>query len=231
MKISDNGLRLIESFEGYVSCPYWDSYGHVWTRGYGETEGIASGSRCLSRAEAENNLRKIFNERYAPSINNLNVPLNQNQFDALGSFVWNLGPGSMEWDVGRSLRARQYGQAANNMLQYDRAGGVVLAGLESRRKKERELFLTPAKPPKPKNPLDVLYPAERRVANSHLAYIKHPKLHPHGLKVTKEKMIAMRKNIYDAAVNGTLEDGRKVKKGWNINNRKARYELLKKYTS
>lgn len=231
MQISNNGLRLIEGFEGFVSCPYWDPYGRVYTRGYGETEGISRSSKCLTQKEAQENLRKIFTERYAPSINNLGVPLNQNQFDALGSFVWNLGPGSMEWDVGRSLRAGQYGQAAYDMLQYDRAGGVVLAGLASRRRQEVDLFRTPIKPTKPKNPLDVLYPAERRVVNSYLAYIKHPRLHPHGLKVTREKMTAMRKNIYDAAVYGRLENGTKVKKGWNINNRKSRYELLKKYTS
>ena len=77
------------------------------------------------------------------------MPLNKNQIDALCSFVWNLGPGSMSWDVGRLLRARNYEGAANAMLAYDRAGGQVLPGLVRRRQAERALFLTPVQKPKP----------------------------------------------------------------------------------
>lgn len=159
------------------------------------------------------------------------MPLNQNQFDALASFVWNLGPGSMQWNVGKELRAKHYVQAAKDMLEYDMAGGVVLSGLVARRWAEHDLFLTPVKKSPPPNPLDVLYPAERRVVNSYLSYRKHPKLHRHGLKVTREQMINMRGNIYDAAVYGMLKNRQKIENSWGIRNRKARYELLRKYTS
>lgn len=145
MNISSHGLALIESFEGYSYNAYWDSYGRVWTVGYGETQGVGSGS-TMTRAQAQADLERRVASEYEPAIKNLGVPLNQNQFDALCSFVWNLGPGSMSWDVGRYLRAHEYQRAADAMLEYDRAGGVVLAGLVRRRQAERALFLTAPKP-------------------------------------------------------------------------------------
>ena len=110
MKISNKGLKLIENFEGFVSCPYRDAVGVV-TRGYGEAY-VSPDAKCVTQHEAEENLRKLVNDEYGNAVNNLNVPLNQNQFDALCSFVYNLGVGSMQWDVGRELRARNYLAAA-----------------------------------------------------------------------------------------------------------------------
>lgn len=234
MEISDHGVEFIAHFENiYESryCPYWDPYGKVYTRGFGETDWNGNfGGKCISHAQALSNLRSLLNRDYIPAIANLHVPLNQNQIDALASFVWNLGPGSMEWNVGQSLRERKYGQAADQMLAYKFAGGVELAGLRERREAERALFLTPVKSAPPPNPLDVFYPNERRVVNSYLAYKRHPNWHKHGLTVCHNKMVAFRKNIYDAAVYGRLSSGKKVNKGWSINNRYARYKLLKKYT-
>jgi lysozyme len=229
MEISDNGLKLIENFEGFISCPYWDVYGRVYTRGFGETGGITANSHCVTRQEAQENLRGLVDNEYGAAVNRLGVPLNQNQFDALCSFVYNLGPGSMEWNIGQSLRARAYNTAANQMLEYDRAGGVVLAGLQARRAAERKLFLTPVK--HQQNPLNTLYPSERRVVDLYLSELRHPHLHAKGLKKLKNEMNNMRGNIYDAAVYGELKNHHKVKKGWNINNRESRYDLLKKYST
>lgn len=150
MDISQHGLDFVATFEGGQSSDglfhaYWDPYGRVWTIGYGETEGVHSGM-TWTKAQAENDLKSRMVREYEPAIKGLGVPLNQNQFDALCSFVWNLGPGSMQWDVGRLLRQREYAAAANAMLQYDRAGGVVLAGLSRRRQAERALFLTKPAP-------------------------------------------------------------------------------------
>jgi|ERR1019366_1635593 lysozyme len=232
MQISNKGINLIANFEGFSSCPYWDSYGSVWTRGYGEAGGRISGnSPCITRQQGQENLRSLVNNDYGRAVNDLGVTLNQNQFDALCSFTYNLGAGSMQWNVGRSLREKKYNQAAEEMLQYDRAGGVILAGLVTRRRAEVNLFRTPAgPPPPPPNPLNVFYPAERRVVNSYLSYMKHPNWHKHGLLVCYNRMVEFRKNIYDAAVYGGLRSGRRVQKGWDINHRYNRYEILKKYT-
>lgn len=145
MKISVDGLRLIESFEGFSAVRYLDAVG-VPTIGYGTTAADISPlpSRC-TRSQAEGWLAGHIASKYAPAVLSLGVPLNQHQFDALCSFAYNLGPGSMSsaWTIGRLLRARQYRQAADSMLMYDRAGGVVLLGLERRRQAERALFLEP----------------------------------------------------------------------------------------
>jgi lysozyme len=130
---------------------YWDQWGKVWTVGYGETEGVGPNS-TQTRAQAEQDLFQRLQREYEPAINALGVDFNQNQYDALCSFVWNLGPGSMSWDVGRNCRAKNFKAAADCMLEYTRAGGVVLPGLVRRRQAERALFLKPWNPPPPPDP-------------------------------------------------------------------------------
>lgn len=147
----EEGAQLIEPFEGYSFNSYWDQWGHVWTVGYGETEGVTQ-STTMTRAQAEADLRSRLAREYAPAITALGVPLNPNQEAALLSFVWNLGVGSMQWDVGRDIKAHNFPAAAQAMLQYDHAGGVVLPGLVTRRHAESALFLKPYTPPAPPDP-------------------------------------------------------------------------------
>jgi lysozyme len=141
MHISNKGLELIEQFEGWSSRPYWDSYGKVWTRGYGETENISSNSPAISRAQGQANLKRLIEQRYEWAIRDLGVSFSQNEWDALCSFVWNLGAGIFTGSLRSNLQARHFTAAAAEMLQYDHAGGVVLLGLERRRKEEVRLFL------------------------------------------------------------------------------------------
>lgn len=83
------------------------------------------------------------------------VKLNQNQFDALVSFVYNVGPGSKGVKDGlinlrsgatssilRNLRAGAFTAAANGLLDWTKSGGVVMGGLVKRRQAERALFLS-----------------------------------------------------------------------------------------
>jgi len=140
-RISVNGEHLIEGFEGFVSCPYWDSYGGVWTRGYGETEGIHSGSSCISQSNAQARLGYLVEARYQWAVNELGPGLNQNQVDALDSFAWNLGAGIFYGTLRSDLVSHQYWAATRLMLQYDHAGGAVLSGLQRRRQQEVALFL------------------------------------------------------------------------------------------
>jgi GH24 family phage-related lysozyme (muramidase)/predicted small lipoprotein YifL len=150
MHISTRGLHLIEGFEGWSSCPYWDAYGHVWTRGYGETEGIGRNSPCISRARGEAKLESLVESRYEWALRALGRPLNQNQWDADCSFVWNLGAGIFTGTtIGAEMRTGNFRAAASSMLQYVHAGGVVLVGLVTRRRAEVRLFLTPVKPAGP----------------------------------------------------------------------------------
>lgn len=198
--IPEPALKLIERFEGFRSQAYWDPWGKVWTVGFGETEGVHQGS-FMTFAQAEQDLRSRLEREYAPSVEALGVPLNDNQFSALLSFVWNLGPGSMQWDVGRYLRERNYVAAANAMLAYDRAGGVVLQGLVTRRQAEVALFRTPAGPAAPVDPHHYLWldgkvrdlgnghsGSERAVAHEYDNKRRHPFVHRKRLGVLRRDL-------------------------------------------
>lgn len=154
MHISSAGLALIEAFEGFSPTIYHDSVG-VPTVGYGTTSAdVFPLPTHLTREQAQALLAREVAEKYEPAVRSIGVPLNQHQFDALCSFVYNLGPGavSSSWTIGRLLRERDYIGAANSMLMYDHAGGMVLQGLLTRREEERKLFLTPVPPaPDPHN--------------------------------------------------------------------------------
>lgn len=209
MHISDNGLRLIEGFEGYSSKPYWDSYGKVWTRGYGETEGIGPNSPNLTRRQAQDNLRRLVEERYEPSIAELRVPLNQNQWDALCSFAWNLGAGIFTGELRAALERHDWPAAANQMLLYDHAGGQVLAGLARRRHVEAGLFLTAP---------EEYVPEDEARWEREYDQLRHRRGPWAAMRrrVLRRTMTARRKLIWRLA----------QKTGWATLNRQARYRQL-----
>ncbi len=143
LHISSKGLHLIEGFEGYSRCAYWDPYGHVWTAGYGQTRGIHSGFCFTSQAAAAANLRNSVETEYQWAIRDIGVAFNQNEVDALDSFAYNLGAGIFTGTLSYDLRHRAFYAASRIMLDYDHAKGVILAGLVTRRQEEVRLFLTP----------------------------------------------------------------------------------------
>ncbi len=219
MHISTAGLRLIENFEGWSSVPYWDSYGRVWTRGYGETEGIGPHSPWLTRAQGEANLQRLVETRYEYAIRNLSVALNQNQWDALCSFVWNLGAGIFQGSLGALLQAKDFQGFADAMLAYDHAGGVVLQGLRTRREQERALFLRPG----PSEPA-YLNPQEHNWIKEWDRLRGRKTLAAHLRRVfLKRQMVKRRGEIWRAA------EAHKPN-GWKELNREARYVALRART-
>jgi lysozyme len=222
MHISEKGLQLIERFEGFVSHPYWDAYGKVWTRGYGETEGIHAGSPPISQAAAQAKLKLLVEERYEPVLRGI-AGLNQDEWDALCSFVWNVGPGAVAagTTIGNDLRARNMHAAADSMLGWVHAGGVVLQGLVTRRHAEVALMLTKAT-----DPLAVLEPHEREEVDRYDKLLKRPHLHEHGVKVVHARLVALRKAIWVAAERGHAPHGGLTEKGWGIHHRGQRYHIL-----
>lgn len=157
MEISSNGLHLIELFEGFVDHKYQDPTG-VWTIGYGTT--LAAGvvdplPATCTQAEAEGWLKAYVQKAVVPAIEATKAKLNQNQFDALCSFGYNLGAGIFgnSSAIGVDLRDGNLAAASRVMPLYDMAGGKVLPGLKNRRLAEQKLFNTPVAPkpaPKPK---------------------------------------------------------------------------------
>jgi lysozyme len=214
MHISTQGLHLLESFEGFSSCPYYDSVGtgHPWTRGYGETEGIHSYSPCISRAQGGVKLKSLVESRYEWALRGLGVSLNEHQWDALCSFVYNLGAGIFTGTLRYDLQHRQFYAASRIMLQYDHAGEVVLGGLRTRREAEMRLFLTPVPQPPvhhrnrvaEHHHLKALY-VERTKIRRHLLHagcrVKHPRsacrpLFKHGAVVNHEIRVLHARHIF-----------------------------------
>lgn len=142
MKISQKGINLIKMFEGLSLKAYKDSVGIV-TIGYGSTGPHVSMGQTITEVQAEA-LLKTDIARFERGVSDLvTVPLNQNQFDALVSFSFNLGLGNLKSStLLRKLNSLDYSGAAKEFERWNRAGGKVLAGLTRRRIAERDLFLS-----------------------------------------------------------------------------------------
>jgi lysozyme len=139
MNTSRTGIELIKKFEGCVLKAYKCPAG-VWTIGYGHTSGVKEG-QIITETQAEDYLRQDI-EKFELTVNNLvNVPLNQNQFDALVSFCYNLGAGNLKSStLLKLLNKRDYIGAAEQFDRWVYAGGKKLSGLVKRRSAEKELF-------------------------------------------------------------------------------------------
>lgn len=153
MKISENGLKLIQEFESFVNAPYLDS-ARVWTIGYGSTyypngKPVTGRDKPITREYAETIQRNVISKDFEPVINELLEKeiasgfINQNMFDAIISLTYNIGVnGFKRSSVLRLLKQGDKQNAADAFLLWNKADGKVLKGLVNRRKKERELFLS-----------------------------------------------------------------------------------------
>ena len=141
MKLSPQGLKLIAYFEGVRLKPYKCSAG-LWTVGIGHLIGDGSYlpdsyKRVFTLEEAYALLAKDVArfergvERYCPN------RLTQSCFDALVSFSFNLGLGTLQRSsVRQKINRQDYSGAAKVILKYNKAGGVVNRGLTLRRQAE-----------------------------------------------------------------------------------------------
>ena len=141
MKTSSKGIALIKEFEGLrlkaYKCP-----GGVWTIGYGHTAGVKPGM-VISEAQAEEYLMAdlIASEKY---LNDLRLAINQNQFDALISFIYNVGTGNFSRStLLRKVRANpQDNSIMDEFLKWVYSKGRVLPGLQRRRLAEMKLYFS-----------------------------------------------------------------------------------------
>ncbi len=140
MKISDAGLQLIMESEGLRLKAYQDSVG-VWTIGYGSTRGVMP-DETITQADAEDRLRRDVQDAEDCVNKHVTVALTQGQYDALTSFIFNLGCGAFSGStLLRDLNAGDYQGAADQLGRWVHAGTDILPGLVKRRANERELFL------------------------------------------------------------------------------------------
>lgn len=142
MSISDRGVELIAKYEGCRLEAYKCPAG-IWTIGYGHTAGVQPG-QTLPSQEAAKALLKEDLKKYGGHVNNcvknghISFPLNQNQFDALTSFCYNCGSGTLQ----KLVSGRDAATVAEKLLLYNKGGGKVLPGLVKRREEERALFIS-----------------------------------------------------------------------------------------
>lgn len=142
MKTSPRGVSLIKQFEGCRLKAYKCPAG-VWTIGYGHTAGVKEGD-TITQETADAYLRNDL-EKYEKAVQNYDgiYHFNQNQFDALVSFTYNCGVGNLKNLTQNGKRT--LAQISVKLLLYNKAGGVVLRGLQSRRMAEKEIFDSPIK--------------------------------------------------------------------------------------
>lgn len=146
MQISEKGLNLIKSFEGLMLNPYLCSAGKP-TIGWGSTyypdgKKVTLQDKEITEEKAFEILEYIANKDFGSNINKVvKVPLNQNQFDALVSFAYNIGNANFNWStLLKKLNKSDYIGASNEFLRWNYSNGKVLNGLTKRRKSEKELF-------------------------------------------------------------------------------------------
>lgn len=145
MHISPSGIDLIRNFESLRLNAYDDGVG-VWTIGFGTTKypngtRVKKGDTCtLDQAKAymQNDL-KAFEQTVSSAVK---VPINQNQFDALVSLAYNIGPTAFKNStLVKRLNEGNYKAAANQFDVWVNAGGKRMQGLVNRRTTEKALFL------------------------------------------------------------------------------------------
>ena len=139
MKTSEVGKELIKEFEGCRQVAYQDSVG-VWTIGYGHTKDVYEGQLVIKKT-CDKFLEEDLDE-FEGYVNKLvKVELNQNQFDALVAWTFNLGPTNLnESTMLRKLNYGDYESVPDEMRRGNKAGGEVLNGLVRRRDAEANLF-------------------------------------------------------------------------------------------
>ncbi len=145
MELSEQGLKLIKEAEGFRAKAYQDT-GGIWTVGYGTTriDGRPVNKTDVVDEGKATTLLKTDVASACEAVKRLvTVPINQNQFDALVDFVYNLGAGSLQKStLLKKLNQKDYVGASNEFPKWVFDNGVVVKGLVIRRGKDKFLFNT-----------------------------------------------------------------------------------------
>jgi lysozyme len=135
MKLSDTGLALVKSSEGFSAAVYKDAagfdtigYGHLLKPGESFPHGITA-SQATDMLEADLAIAEKAVNAVIPT------DCTQGQYDALVDFCFNLGAGAL-----RKMLSHGWSDVPNQMPYWNHAGGVVVAGLTTRRAAEVALF-------------------------------------------------------------------------------------------
>jgi len=135
-------VELIKESEGLRLKAYLPTPNDVYTIGYGHTKTAEKGM-VITLAGAEALLLHDLAWVETAIDTYVQVPLNQNQYDALSSFIYNVGGTAFRKStLLKKLNKKDYNGAANELLRWDKQKGKVLRGLTKRRQLEKDLFLS-----------------------------------------------------------------------------------------
>lgn len=140
MKTGQRGVNLIRGFESLELEAYQDSAG-VWTIGYGHTKDVTPGMR-ISEIQAESRLLEDILVAEQAVKRHVKVSLKPSQFDALVSFVFNLGEGNfMDSTLLKVVNLEQHYYVPRELTRWVHSSGKPLKGLSRRRAAESVLYL------------------------------------------------------------------------------------------
>ena len=148
IKTGSAGIDMIKHFEGFRSAPYKCPAG-IPTIGYGATfytngKKVTMSDKSITETEAVALLKSMLVsfEKYVDSY--CVDAINQNQFDALVSFCYNLGPSNLKSStLIKKVNANPNDPAIRvEFMKWTKAGGRTLAGLVKRREAESNLYFT-----------------------------------------------------------------------------------------
>lgn len=140
MNISQSGIELIKQFEGFRSKPYKDIAG-VWTVGYGHTAGVNQYTAPVTKREAEALLLRDLRWVEAAIKHYVTGILTQNRYDALASFMFNIGTIAFKRStLLKKVNANQHDDVPVEFMKWIHAGGRQSQGLWNRRMAESELY-------------------------------------------------------------------------------------------
>lgn len=162
MNISQRGIDFIKSHEGFreqsYKCLVTEKY---FTIGYGHYGPDVRLGQVITQAQGEALLKQDL-ERFVAAVNryDYHYDFNQNEFDALVSFTYNLGEGCLCQLTDNKRRSKA--EIAEKMLLYCNSGGNRIPGLVQRRKDEKAYFLSGAASPTPEPKYQLAVPTLRR---------------------------------------------------------------------
>lgn len=200
MKTSQNGIDLIKRFEGCRLTAYRCAAGAP-TIGYGHTAGVKMG-QSITQKRVEAFLREDL-EKYERNVQKYDGTYhwNQNEFDALVSFAYNVG--SIDQLLAGGSRTKK--MIVEKMLLYNKAAGRVLDGLSKRRAAERDLFLKPV--------LQSVQAASAEQTHVQLNYRpgKTYRVEADGLRIRTKRASQSTLALPSAAVIGHIARGSRIK--------------------
>ena len=143
MKIDEKGLAMIKSFEGCkltaYKCVASEKY---FTIGYGHYGSDVKAGMTITEERASELLRNDVSGAELVVNEKVKVPITQSMFNALVSFVYNIGSGNFcKSSLLKKLNLKDYKGASEEFHKWRKSGGMVLRGLEVRREKEKKEFL------------------------------------------------------------------------------------------